>query len=183
MDRLVGAGGAADADHPRQDARHFGGRVELALALAGVGGEVAHQVLVGVAHDVVAFGHISLEVEAGRVENGNEVREPVHHVFALAELIRVVEVRDIDHAFEVVRLGELADELVDLVADLLVPFQGHHVGKARSFRHVEQHVFPAAVLVGDVFDEEQYQHVVLVLRSVHAAAQLVTALPERAIQF
>ena len=39
------------------------------------------------------------------------------------------------------------------------------------------------VLVGDVLDEEQDEDVVLVLRGVHAAAQLVAACPEGAVEF
>ena len=54
-----GAGlGVADADDLRHDAADFGGRVELALALAALGGEVPHQVFVGVAQDVVALGAV-----------------------------------------------------------------------------------------------------------------------------
>ena len=54
-----GAGpGIMDADDLRDDAADLGGRVELALALAAFGGEVAHQVLVGVAEDVVAVGTV-----------------------------------------------------------------------------------------------------------------------------
>jgi hypothetical protein len=33
----------------------------------------------------------------------------------------------------------------------------------------------AGVLVADVFDEQQHQHVVLVLAGIHAAAQFVAA--------
>ena len=42
----------------RDDAADFGRRVELALALAALGGEVPHQVFVGVAEDVVALGAV-----------------------------------------------------------------------------------------------------------------------------
>ena len=40
---------AADADHLGQNARHLGRGIELALGLARFGGEVAHQVFVGIA--------------------------------------------------------------------------------------------------------------------------------------
>ena len=39
------------------------------------------------------------------------------------------------------------------------------------------------VFVGDVFDEQQNQHIVLVLRGIHAAAQFVAAFPEGVIEF
>ena len=83
----------ADADDLRDDAADFGGGVELALALAALGGEVPHQVFVGVAEDVVALGAVLREIERRILEDGDEVGEPVHHLLAAAELCRVVEVR------------------------------------------------------------------------------------------
>ena len=50
--------GVADAEDLRDDAAHFGGGVELALTLATLGGEVPHEVFVGVAEKVVAVGAI-----------------------------------------------------------------------------------------------------------------------------
>ena len=70
---------------------------------------------------------------------------------------------------------------VDLVADLLVALQGEHVLEATTFRHFNQRIGLTGVFVGDIFDEQQNQHIVLVLRGVHAAAQFVTAFPEGVI--
>ena len=54
-----GAGlGLMNTDDSRDDAANLGGRIKLALALSALGGEVAHQVLVGVAEDVVALGTV-----------------------------------------------------------------------------------------------------------------------------
>ena len=39
-------------------------------------------------------------------ENADQVGEAVHHLLALAELVRVVEIGDIDDALEIVGLGE-----------------------------------------------------------------------------
>ena len=111
----------ADADHLGQDPRDLGRRVELALALAGLGGEVPHQVLVGVAEQVVALGADAAEVEV--VEDRDQLGEPVLHLLALAELLLVVEVGLVDDVAQVVGLGELADDLVDPVADLLVALE------------------------------------------------------------
>ena len=55
----------ADAEDLRDDAADFGGGVELALALAALGGEVPHEVFVGVAEEVVAVGAVLREVEGG----------------------------------------------------------------------------------------------------------------------
>jgi len=182
VDGLAGAPGAADADDLGHDARDFRRGVELAFALARLGREVPHQVFVRVAQQVVALGTVAAEVARRVVEDGHQVGEPVHHLLAPAQFVGVVEVRDVDHALEVVRLGEPADDLVDPVADLLVALQRDHVGKAAALRDIEQRVPLARVLVRDVLDEQQDQHIVLVLRGIHTAAQLVAASPEGAIQ-
>src|SRR5206468_12059310 len=55
-------------------------------------------------------------------------------------------------------------------------------GKTPAGRDFNEGVFLIRVLVRDVAYKKQYKHVVLVLRRVHAAAQFVAALPDRAIQ-
>ena len=112
---------------------------------------MAHQVFVGVAEQVVALGAVAAEVERGVVEDGDQVREPVHHLLALAQLVGVVEVGDVDHALEVVRLGELGDDLVDLVADLLVALERDHVGEAAALRDVEQVVLLARAHLSETY--------------------------------
>src|SRR5439155_27040836 len=79
--RVVGGGGRLrvvrrDADHFGDDAADFGGSVELPLALAALGGEVPHQVLVGVAEDVVVLGAVLREVEPGVREDVDQVGQP-----------------------------------------------------------------------------------------------------------
>ena len=82
-----------------------------------------------------------------------------------------------------VGLGQLADDLVDLVADFLVALELHHVGKAAALGHVEQVALLAGRLVRDVLHEQQYQDVVLVLRGIHAATQFITTFPEGGVEF
>ena len=170
----------ADADDLGQDAGDLGRGVELALGLAGLGGEVPHQVLVGVAEQVVALGAAAAEVEV--VEDRDQLGQPVLHLLALAELLLVVEVGQVDDLLQIVGLGELADDLVDLVADLLVALEREHVVERAALGHVDQAVGVGLGLVRHVLHEQQREDVVLVLRGVHAAAQLVAALPERAVQ-
>ena len=55
------------------------GRVELPLALAALGGEVPHEILVGIAEDVVVLGAVLREVERGVLEDGDEVGEALDH--------------------------------------------------------------------------------------------------------
>ena len=177
---MVLAGGRADADHLGHDARDLGRGVELSLALARFGGEVPHQVLVGVAQQVVALGPVGAEVES--LEYGDQLGEPILHLLTPAKLVLVVEIGLVDDSLEVVGLGQPPDDLVDLVADLLVAFQLHHVGEATARWYVDERVRFPGVLVRDVLHEQQRQDVVLVLRGVHAAAQLVAALPERGVE-
>src|SRR5674476_438045 len=104
-------------------------------------------------------------------------------LFNLAEFVGVVEVGHVNHALEIVVLGEPGDDLVDLVTDFLVTFERHHVRKTAALGHVEQITFLARRLVRHIFHEQQDEDVILVLRGVHAAAQLIAALPERAVKF
>ena len=171
----------ADAENLRDDAAHFGGGVELALALATLGGEVPHEVFVGVAEEVVAVGAVLREVEGGVLEDGDEVGEALHHLLAAAELVRVVEVR---HVGQLVRLRERPEDLlVDLVADVGLALERDHVGKARAFRDGDGRVGLAGVAVADVFHEQQDEDVVLVLAGIHAAAQFVAGRPEGGVEF
>ena len=170
---MVAAGGlrVADAEDLRHDAADLGGRVELALALAALGGEVPHEVFVGIAQDVVALGAVLREIERRVLEDGDEVGEPVHHLLAAAELGGVVEVR---HVGQLVGLGQRGDDLlVDLVADVRLALQRDHVLEAGALGDRDRRIGHARVLVADVLDEQQDEDIVLVLAGVHAAAQFV----------
>jgi hypothetical protein len=86
---------------------------------------VAHQVLIGVAEQVVALGTAAAEVQV--IEDGNQLGQPILHLLALAELLLVVEVGQVDDLLKVIGFGELGDDLVDPVADLLVASKREHV--------------------------------------------------------
>lgn len=180
---LIALRGTAQADNFRHHARHFCRGVKLPLAFAAFGGKVAHQVLVGISKDVVSFGHVALEVELGLVEQSNHLGQPVDHVLAFAQLFRVVEVGHVNDAFQAVGFGKIADNFVDLVADLGVLFKGDHVREAAAIRHVQQGIRLATVLVRYVLDEQKNENVVLVLGSVHAAAHLIAGFPKSAVEF
>jgi hypothetical protein len=49
-----------------------------------------------------------------------------------------------------------------------------HVGKAGAGRDGDGREGLTGVLVADVLDEQQHQHIVFVLAGIHAAAQFVT---------
>ena len=181
VDGGVLRGLAGDADNTGKNARDFRRGVELTLAFAGLGGEVAHEVFIGIAQQVVAISAVGGEIHT--FEDADELGEPVDHLLALAEFVLVVEIGHVDHALEVVLLRQRADDFVDFVTDLLVTLERHHVVEARAFRHHDHAVGVALVLVGDVLHEQQGEHVILVLAGVHAAAQLVTAGPEGGVEF
>jgi hypothetical protein len=173
--------GVTDADDLRHDAADLGGRVELPLTLATLGGEVPHQVFVGVAQNVVTLGAVLGEVEGRVLEDGDQVREPINLVLPIAELGRIVKVRKIG---ELVGIGQRGDDLlVDLVADVALALERDHVLEAGARRDRDRRVGLAGVFVADVLDKQQHEDIILVLRGIHAAAQLVAALPEGAVEF
>jgi hypothetical protein len=73
---------------------------------------------------------------------------------------------------------------VDLVADVGVALERNHVPEARALwdddRRLEAVVVP--VFVGDIFDEQHEQDVVLVLAGIHAAAQFIARRPDRRVE-
>ena len=137
---------------------------------------MAHEEFIGIAEQVIPVCSVGAQVQ--RVKDGDQLGQPVLHILARAQLGLVVEIGLVDDAFQIVGFGQPANDLIDLVADLLVALQRDHVGKAAAFGHIDERIG----LVADVLHEQQRQHVVLVLRSVHAAPQLVAGLPERAIE-
>ena len=174
-----------NADHPGDDAADLGRGVELPLALAALGGEVAHQVFVGVAEDVVVVGAVLREVELGLLEDADQVAEAVDHRLAFAELVGVVEVGEVAARELGVGVDQRLDDVgVDAVADVALAFQGDHVREARPRRDDDRRgeVVAVGVFIADVFDEQHEQYVVLVLTGVHAAAQFVAGGPQRGVE-
>jgi len=187
---VVGGGGGPgvgvrDADDLGDDAADFGRCVELALALARVLGEVAHQVFVGIAEQVVVVGAVVGEVQLGLFEDGDQVAQALDHGRAFAKLVGVVEVGEVTARQLGVGVDQLLDDLrVDPVADVGLALERHHVleGCARRNDHRRGKVVAVTVLVADVLDEQHEQHVVLVLAGVHAAAQFVARGPDGTVE-
>ncbi len=117
----------------------------------------------------------------GKSDIGDQIGQPVHHLLAAAELGGVVEVGKIGELVGILQWGD--DLLVDLVTDVALALEGDQVFEARAFGDRDRCVLLAGIFVADVFDEEQHEDIVLVLAGVHAAAQLVAALPEGTIEF
>ena len=170
-----------DADDLRHDLADFGRRVELSLALAALRGEVPHQVLVRIAQNVIAFGAVLREIQRLVLEDGDQVRQPVHHLLAAAELVRVIEIGEIR---KLVGIRQRRDDLlIDLVADIGLALQRHHILETRPLWNGDRRIRLSRILIADVLDEQQHQHIILILRSIHPAAQFVTTCPEGGVEF
>ena len=173
---VVGGDRLMDTDDPRHDAADFRRCVELAFALTALGGEMAHQVFVGVAEDVVAVCAVLAEVERLVLENRNQVGQSVDDLLTAAEFARIVEV---GHIGQLIGIGQRPDDLlVDLVANVRHTFEGNHVLEAGAFGNGDRRVRNASVLVGNVFNEQQDENVILVLAGIHAATQFVAGGPK-----
>ncbi len=97
---VIGSGvscsiGLADADYLCYDPADLGRGIELAFALAAFRCEVAHQVFVSIAQDIVTFGPVLREIKGRVLKNGNEVGKPFNHFLTAAELVSVIKVRHI----------------------------------------------------------------------------------------
>ena len=113
---------------------------------------MAHQVFVGITQEVVAVGLVARQIQHFKV--ADEVAQAVHHVFAAAELVGVVEVGLVNYALQVVGGGDFGDDLVELVADFLVVFQRGDVGEGTACGDVYQAAVVLPCFVGDVFEKQ-----------------------------
>ena len=112
-----------DTQHLCHDAADLCGGIELALAFTAFGGKVAHQILVGIAENIVALCPIPGKIKRGILEYGDKVGERIDLVFSATELGVVVEVR---HVGELVGARQRAENaLVDLVANVGFAFEGN----------------------------------------------------------
>jgi len=124
--RGVGAGlGRSNAQDLGHDPADLGRGVELPLRLAAFGGEMPHQVFVGVPQDIVTLGPVLRKIQRPVLEDGDQVRQPFHHLLAAAQLAGIIEVR---HVRQPIGVGQRCDDaLIDLVADIRLALERHHV--------------------------------------------------------
>jgi len=98
-----------------------------------------------------------------------------------AELVWVVEVGEVA-AGEASVTGDQGrdDFFIDAIADIALTLESNHVLEATPGWNDDRggEVVGVAVLVGDVFDEQHEQNIVLVLAGIHAATQFITGSPE-----
>jgi hypothetical protein len=104
--------GANDLGHDAADLRRS---VELALALATLAVEVPHQVTVGVAQGIVAFGTVLQEIKRGILKDGNYVSDPLHFGKPIAMLVRVVEIGEVPTGEALIGINQWQDDLAILI--------------------------------------------------------------------
>ena len=142
-----------------------------------------HEVFVGIAEKIVVVRTVFGKVEFLVFKYGNERGKPVHHLLARAELGGIVEIRKV-RTGQRGAVGVDDDLLVYLVADIGLPFEKAHVGKAGACGDFERGKGTGiGKLVRHVFDEQHEQHIVLVQTGIHAAAKGIAACPEGRIYF
>ena len=168
-------------EHLGHHAAHLSGGVELPLALAALGSEVLHQILVGIAQQVIIGCAVEREVQFVALKLTNEFGECLHLCLARSEFVVVVEVGQ----------GKATDEggiglayrlqlLVDFLSDMGILLQCHEVLEIAAVGHVECRLSLMG-LVGEILHEENHQHIVLVLTGIHGAAQGIARLPKSAV--
>lgn len=119
------------------------------------------------------------------MEDRNEVAEFFHLVLAIAEFARIVKIGKVTASEAGVRINEWLDDLrVDFVADVVLALESDHVLEARALGDFDWGFksIVVAVFIGDVFDEKHEQDVILVLRSIHPAAQFIAGGPKGRVE-
>ena len=141
VDGVIGTGEILHVEHLGHHTAHLGGGVELTLALATLGGEVLHQILVGIAQQVIIGGTVEREVQFVALKFADEFGECLHLGLSRPEFGVVVEVGQ----------GETADEggiclayrlqlLVDFLSDMRILLQCHEVLEVAAVGNVEFHL-------------------------------------------
>ncbi|MPM16283.1 hypothetical protein SDC9_62661 [bioreactor metagenome] len=77
---------------------NFGRRVKLSLAFAALAGEMFHQVLVGIAHQVVVVGAVLPKIQSGGLKHSNQITHRIDQILAFTEFLLITEIGHIDHA-------------------------------------------------------------------------------------
>ena len=102
---------AGDIPGLGHDAADLGGSVELALALAALCGEVPHEILVGVAKDVIVFGAVFREIERRILEDGNKIADLFDLAWPVTKFVWVVKVGEIAAGKTGIGIDQRLDDL------------------------------------------------------------------------
>ena len=174
---MLGTVEFVDAQHLGHDTAHLGRSIELSFALAAFSRKILHQILVGIAQQVIVGGTVSGEVESVVLKDGYQFGQGLDHCLAAAQFVRVVEVGKgkVTYLSGIHFLDSL-QLLVDEFAYLAVLLQGYKVLKAAFLWHFQAEA-RLSCLVGQVLYKENDEHIVLVLAGIHGATQGVARFP------
>ena len=109
----------ADTNNLGHQSAYLGGCIELSLALAGLGGEVPHQVFVSVTDQIVIAGTVGTEIEVRILEDFDEGGNGVYLVFSLAKFVFALEVCVYENIVQTKCVGEFCQFFVDFITNLV----------------------------------------------------------------
>ena len=87
---------------------------------------MAHEVLIGIAQNVVPIGAVAGKIQV--LKNADKLVQTMHHLRTAAELGGIVEIGEFRQA--VFGSDGFKNFLVELIPKVRTAFKGHHVGKA-----------------------------------------------------
>ena len=172
----------ADANQLRNYAGNLAGRVKLPLAFPGFLRELHHEVFVSIADDVVAAGDIVLEIERGVLKHANQAGHFIDQFLSGTQLVRIIETDIREIPLQVIAFQKFLDNFVSFFANIWIAPQLRQVVERRARSNIKFREPFSLVSVRDIFEEQENQHIVLVSRRLHAAAQLIARPQQSGVQ-
>ena len=103
----------------------------MAFAFATFRSKMPHQVLVGIAQNIVVIGAILGKIQLRFLENAHQVGESVHHRLAFTEFVRIVKIGEVAAGQAGIVVDQRLNDLsVDLVTDIALALKLDHVLEA-----------------------------------------------------
>ena len=133
-----------------------GGGIELAFAFATFRSKMLHQVLVGIAQNIVVIGAILGKIQLRILEDAHQVRESVHHRLTFTEFVRIVKIGEVAAGQAGIVVNQRLNDLgVDLVTDIALALKLDHVLEAGPWWYGNRwcKIIGISVFVGDVLNE------------------------------
>ena len=183
IDRCVRVGYLINPDNLCKNSGNLGRSIKLPFALSALRSKVAHQIFVCVTENIIPASFIVLEIKFRTLKNGNQTSELVHHFLTLAELCLVIEMCVIYHSAKIIVFGfsEFCNHLVHFFANIFVPLECNKVVKTSAFRDGDVCIFDILELIGNIFDKQKCQYVILILRGIHSASEFIATCPQGAV--
>jgi len=98
--------------------------------------------------------------------------------FSFSKFIVIIKVSNINYTFQLIYFGKICNDCVDAFTDILAALQCDHIPETTPFGNFYERIFLAFIPVGNIFHEQQNQHIIFVLGSIHAATQFIATLPQ-----